>query len=66
MSYFPQRGHVGPGNLDMSSSMGLAEFAVQRPSANVASIIPVGLMEVGAGLRTPAGLLPEIDFPVDF
>ena len=46
--------------------MGLAEFAVQRPSANVASIIPVGLMEVGAGLRTPAGLLPEIDFPVDF
>lgn len=46
--------------------MGLAEFALERPSANVASMIPVGLMEVGAGLRRPIDILPEIDIPVDF
>jgi len=45
--------------------MGLAEFAL-RWTANIASTIPVGLMEVGAGLRRPAGILPEIDIPVDF
>jgi len=46
--------------------MGFAEFAVKRPFTNVASIIPVGLMEVGAGPRRPVGILPEIDIPVDF
>ena len=46
--------------------MGLAEFAVKRPSANIASIVPVGLMEVGAGRRRPVDILPEIDIPVDF
>ena len=66
MSYFPQQGRFGPGNLDLKSSTGLAEFAVKRPSANIASIIPVGLMEAGAGLRRPVDILPEIDIPVDF
>lgn len=46
--------------------MGLAGFALKRPSANVASMIPVGLMEVGAGPRRPVDILPEIDVPVDF
>ena len=46
--------------------MRLAELAVERPSANIASIIPVGLMGVGAGLRRPVDILPEIDIPVDF
>jgi hypothetical protein len=46
--------------------MGLAKFAVNRPSANIASIVRVGLMEVGVGLRRPVDILPEIDFPVDF
>jgi hypothetical protein len=46
--------------------MGLADFALRRPSANVDSMIPVGLMEVGAGLRRPIDILPEIDIPVDF
>lgn len=59
MSFFLQRGHSGLGKLDLMSSMGLAEFAI-------ASIIPVGLMEVGAGLRRPVDILPEIDIPVDF
>ena len=46
--------------------MGLAEFALMRRAAKNASIIPVGLMEVGAGLRRPVDILPEIDIPVDF
>jgi len=46
--------------------MELADFALKRRSANVASMIPVGLMEVGAGLRRPIDILPEIDIPVDF
>jgi hypothetical protein len=46
--------------------MGSAELAVKRPPANIASIIPVGLMEVGAGVRRPVDILPEIDIPVDF
>jgi hypothetical protein len=46
--------------------MGLAGFALKRPSANVASMIPVDLMEVGARPRRPVGILPEIDIPVDF
>jgi hypothetical protein len=33
---------------------------------NIASIAPVGLMEVGAGLRRPVDIFPEIDIPVDF
>lgn len=46
--------------------MGLADFALKRPSATVVSIIPVGLMEVGAGLRRPVDVRPEIDIPVGF
>jgi len=66
VSYASQRRQPGLKNLDLRSSMGFAEFPVRRPFANVASIIPVGLMEVGAGLRRPVGILPEIDLPVDF
>jgi hypothetical protein len=33
---------------------------------NIASIAPVGLMEVGAGLRRPVDIFPEIDIPVGF
>jgi len=46
--------------------MGLADFALKQPSASIASMIPVGLMEVGADLRRPVDILPEIDIPVDF
>jgi hypothetical protein len=46
--------------------MGLAGFALKRRAANIASIIPVGLMEVGAGPRRSVDILPEIDIPVDF
>ncbi len=41
-------------------------LALKRPYASVASMIPAGLMEVGAGLRRPIDILPEIDIPVDF
>jgi hypothetical protein len=58
------RGHAGLENLNLVSFMGFAGFAVKRPFANIASIIPVGLMEVGAGLRRL--VFPEIDIPVDF
>ena len=32
----------------------------------IVSIVPVGLMEVGAGLRGPVDIFPEIDIPVGF
>jgi hypothetical protein len=32
----------------------------------IASIVPAGLMEVGAGLRRPVDIFPEIDIPVGF
>lgn len=64
MSYSLQQGRFGIRNL--MSPMGLADFALKRPSATVVSIIPVGLTEVGAGLRRPVDVLPEIDIPVDF
>ena len=66
MSCFSRRDPIGLRNLTLRSSMGSAELAVKRPPANIASIIPVGLMEVGAGVRRPVDILPEIDIPVDF
>jgi hypothetical protein len=33
---------------------------------NIALIVPVGLTEVGAGLRRPVDIFPEIDFPAGF
>jgi hypothetical protein len=64
MSYSCQRGRFGFWNL--RSPVGLADFALKQPSASIASMIPVGLMEVGAELRRPVDILPEIDIPVDF
>jgi hypothetical protein len=32
----------------------------------IASIVPAGLMEVGAGLRGLIDIFPEIDIPVGF
>ena len=63
VSRFSLRGHPGLENLDLRSAIG---FAVKRPFANIASIVPVGLMEAGARLRRPVDILPEIDLPVDF
>lgn len=45
--------------------MRFAEFVLRR-APNFVSIVPVGLMEVGAGLRGTVDILPEIDFQVDF
>jgi hypothetical protein len=39
---------------------------VLRSSANTESAVVAGLMEVGAGLRMPVDIFPEIDIPVDF
>ena len=62
-SHSSRRGHPGLENLDLRSTMG---FAVKRRFSDIASIIPVGLMEAGAGLRRPVDILPGIDIPVDF
>ena len=64
MSNSHQQGRFALWNL--RSSMGLAEFARKRRAANLSSIIPVGLMEVGAGPRRSVDIPPEIDIPVDF
>ena len=48
------------------ADLGFADFARKRRAANIASIISVGPMEVGAGLRRAVDILPEIDIPVDF
>ncbi|MDR3464368.1 MAG: efflux RND transporter permease subunit [Xanthobacteraceae bacterium] len=44
--------------------MGLAGFALKRPYTIIASIIVICLMGIGAGLRTPVDIFPEIDIPV--
>lgn len=44
--------------------MGLAGFALKRPYTIIASIIVVCLMGIGAGLRMPVDIFPEIDIPV--
>jgi multidrug efflux pump subunit AcrB len=44
--------------------MSLAAFALRRPYTIIASLILICLMGVGAGLRMPIDIFPEIDIPV--
>ena len=44
--------------------MGLAAFALKRPYTIVASLILICIMGVGAALRMPIDIFPEIDIPV--
>src|ERR1700692_2810207 len=44
--------------------MWFADFALRRPYTIVASLILVCLMGLGAGLRMPVDIFPEIDIPV--
>src|ERR1700720_2825091 len=44
--------------------MWFADFSLRRPYTIVASLILVCLMGIGAGLRMPVDLFPEIDIPV--
>jgi multidrug efflux pump subunit AcrB len=44
--------------------MSLAAFALKRPYTIVASLILICLMGVGAALRMPVDIFPEIDIPV--
>jgi multidrug efflux pump subunit AcrB len=44
--------------------MSLAAFALKRPYTIIASLILVCLMGIGAGLRMPIDIFPEIDIPV--
>src|SRR6202011_1943227 len=41
-----------------------ADFSLRRPYTIVASLILVCLMGIGAGLRMPVDIFPEIDIPV--
>src|ERR1700675_1653571 len=44
--------------------MWFADFSLRRPYTIVASLILVCLMGIGAGLRMPVDIFPEIDIPV--
>ena len=44
--------------------MGLVAFALKRPYTIVASLILVCIMGIGAALRMPIDIFPEIDIPV--
>ena len=44
--------------------MWFADFALKRPYTIIASLILVCLMGIGAGLRMPVDIFPEIDIPV--
>src|SRR6266478_2171268 len=44
--------------------MWFADFSLRRPYTIVASLILVCLMGIGAGLRMPIDIFPEIDIPV--
>jgi multidrug efflux pump subunit AcrB len=44
--------------------MSLAAFALKRPYTIVASLILICLMGIGAALRMPIDIFPEIDIPV--
>src|SRR6202789_1031720 len=44
--------------------MWFADFALRRPYTIIASLILVCLMGLGAGLRMPVDIFPEIDIPV--
>jgi len=44
--------------------MSLAAFALRRPYTIIASLILICLMSIGAALRMPIDIFPEIDIPV--
>ena len=44
--------------------MWFADFSLKRPYTIIASLILVCLMGIGAGLRMPVDIFPEIDIPV--
>src|ERR1700676_485526 len=44
--------------------MWFADFSLRRPYTIIASLILVCLMGIGAGLRMPVDIFPEIDIPV--
>src|SRR6204780_1899897 len=44
--------------------MNLAAFSLKRPYTIVASLILICIMGIGAGLRMPIDIFPEIDIPV--
>src|SRR6202163_1875537 len=44
--------------------MSVVEIALKRPYTVVASLILITLMGIGAGLRMPIDIFPEIDIPV--
>ena len=44
--------------------MSLAEFALKRPYTIIASLMLICIMGIGAGLRMPVDIFPEIDIPV--
>jgi multidrug efflux pump subunit AcrB len=44
--------------------MSLAAFALKRPYTIIASLILICIMGIGAGLRMPIDIFPEIDIPV--
>src|ERR1700735_2716914 len=44
--------------------MSLAQFALKRPYTIIASLMLICIMGLGAGLRMPVDIFPEIDIPV--
>ena len=44
--------------------MSLAAFALKRPYTIVASLMLISIMGIGAALRMPVDIFPEIDIPV--
>src|ERR1700723_3383018 len=44
--------------------MSLAQFALKRPYTVIASLMLICIMGIGAGLRMPIDIFPEIDIPV--
>src|SRR5271167_4937544 len=44
--------------------MSLAEFSLKRPYTIIASLMLICIMGIGAGLRMPVDIFPEIDIPV--
>src|SRR5271169_6245879 len=44
--------------------MSLAEFSLKRPYTIIASLMLICIMGIGAGLRMPIDIFPEIDIPV--
>src|SRR5450432_840546 len=52
-----EHAHRGPG-------MSVAEIALKRPYTVVAMLILISLMGIGAALRMPIDIFPEIDIPV--